>query len=373
MNDPKSILSRLLAGQPMQDSNYPMTPPPQTIGATLDPNAAAAVEPASVAQVAQVAPQMSDAEARQKQIADREAARQQAARDKLANRQSGVDPGPQPRNESPMESDAGYEEPSYEDNYGIEDLVSGAKERSEGRLGELDRRPISEWSKKDWGSFLVDVGGGFANAKDGQFSSGLAGATKGATNHLSDLDDRAEKHDDRMKDRMDALDDMLMEDGIRRRRTMDDRAYSGMLRNEEREYRSGEKQDERLYDTQQDERRRGQAIEDRDESRSYNAGVRKEERDYAEKAAIAANARADSKELRAAAAKNSRDYSSDYVKMATELNKGRLENSETPLTSEELDAIIIPQLKRAYGIGGTLGGPSTQNVLPGNRTLSSGY
>lgn len=350
-------LSRLLSAQPLAAS--------QTIQLTQQP-----VEPPQT--VAQAT--ASDAERRQQEIAKREEERQRRAREKLASRQS-QQAQPEPGAPQQAESDVSGADftpmDGYFDSYGIEDLVSGARSRAEGRMGEMDRKPISEWSKGDWGKLLVDIGGGFAKAKDGQFSSGLSSASDAASGHLQRLDDRAEKWDDRQRSRMDALDDMMLEDAIRRRRILDDRGYDASVRAEDREYRSGERQQERMHERSLAGERRQQELADREDTRRYAGELRADERAYAERAAAAANNREDAKELRTAAAKNSRNYSEDYLKMATEVIKARAEGGQEPPTSEELDALIIPQLQKAYGISGTLG--STGSSLPANRTLSTGY
>lgn len=346
-----SAISRLLDAQPMMVGAQPQIAQPG-----FEP-------PQTVAQAT-----VSDAERRRQQIAAREEERQKKARERLANRQSQMERGP----ETPMESDnprSGSEPvtPGYE----INDLISGAKSQADGEMSSLDRKPMTEWSKSDWGKMLVNMGGGFASAKDGQLSSGIKGATAGVVKGFQDQDERAQKYDDDLRARKQALDDLLMEDELRRRRTGDERAYDRTVRGEERDYRSGERQQDRIHDERLQTKRRQDELADRKDQRTYLDDVRKDERDYAEKAAIAANARSDAKELRAAAAKNSRDYSSDYVKMATELNAERIKYGGEPMKAEELDAIIIPQLQRAYGIG-TLGAAPT-DVLPENTTLGSGY
>lgn len=356
MMDRNAMLSRLLSPSPMEAQPgmapqiTPVEPPAQPIGA------------GSVAQ-------MDDADRRQQEINDREAARQQRAKERLAERgpaQPGIELAPQ------ESEDAVIPQPQYENSYGIDDLIEGEKSEAEGRMGELDRKPISEWSKKDWGSFLVDVGGGFSRAAGEDFGTGLGSASAAGARHLKDLDERAQKWDDNQRARQDDLDDMMLRDSIQRRRTLDDRDYNSQLRDEERQYRSGERQLDRLWDRDTYTRNRADLLADRDDSRRHASDLLKDERDYAEKAAVAANARADAKELRAAAAKNSRDYSEDYVKLATELNKASIEGGNPPMTAAELDAIIIPQLRAAYGVGGTLGG-SSEAALPANTGLSSGY
>lgn len=339
-------LSRLLAAQPLAASNMQMTPPPQTQAA-----------PMTVAQVT-----TSEAERRRQEIAKREEERQRKAREKLANRQAQMQPEVQEQAESDVSGSDFTPMDAFGSDYGIEDLVSGARGQAEDRMGELDRKPISEWSKGDWGKLLVDIGGGFANAQDGSFAAGLAGGTKGAASHLQRLDDRAQKWDDKQRSRVDDLDDLLMRDSIQRRQVLDERGY-----------RSGERQLDRVYEQDRADARRAQELQDRDEQRAYLQGAKADERAYAERATAAANQREDAKALRDAAAKNSRNYSEDYLKMATELIKGTTEAGNPPPTSEDLDKIIIPQLQRAYGISGTLGSPESGNMLPANRTLSSGY
>lgn len=354
MND---ILSRLLSAQPMDQG---------TIGAQMAPVPTFAQPSTQQQTVAQIA--TSDAEKRRQQIASREEARQKQAREKLANRQADMQRGP----ETPMESDnpRGGDEP-LPPGYETDDLFSAASDRAQSKIGSIDRKPMTEWDKKDWGEMLVNIGSGFANAKDGQFSSGLAGGVQGMTKGFKDQDKRAQDFNDKQLARMEALEDMQMEDQMRQRRTGDERAYDQGVRRDEREYRSGERQQDRLHDDRQETRRRNQAITDRDEERTYGEGKRREDREYAEKVAIAANSRADAKDMREAAAKNGQNYSDDYVKLAGDLNKARIENGGEPMTQEELDAIIIPQLQRAYGIGGL--GATGQNMLPQNQTLGSGY
>lgn len=351
MNTTNTMLSRLLNSQPMDVGTQPLGQP---LGQSQQ----------SVAQVA-----MSDSERRRQEIAAREEARQKKARERLASRQADMEPDPQ---QSPMESDNPRQKnelipPGYQ----IDDLVGGAKARADDEMGDLDRKPMTEWNKSDWGKMLIDMGGGFAKAKDGNLTSGISAASEGVVKGMKAQDARAEKYNDELRARKQALDDMVMEDEIRRRRTGDERAYDQGVRQDEREYRSGERQQDRLYDERIAGKRRQQDVDDRTEQRGYLEGVRKDERAYAEKAAVAANSRADAKAMQAAAAKNSRDYSSDYVKMATDLNKQNLETNGVPMSAEELDAIIIPQLKRAYGIG-TLGG-EPDAVIPQPQTLSSGY
>lgn len=356
MMDRNAMLSRLLSPSPME-AQPGMTLQPPVVEQPVQPIGAGSIA------------QMDDADRRQQEINDREAARQQRARERLANRgqaQEGIELAPQ------ESEDAVIPSPQYEDSYGIDDLISSEKSEAEGRMGELDRKPISEWSKKDWGSFLVDVGGGFSRAAGEDFGTGLGSASAAGARHLKDLDERAQKWDDRQRARQDDLDDMLLRDSIQRRRTVDDRAYDAQIRGEERDYRSGERQLDRLWDRDTYNRNRSDQLADREDARRYAGEQLKDERDYAEKAAAAANARADAKELRAAAAKNSRDYSEDYVKLATELNKARAESGDTLMSAEELDKIIIPQLRAAYGIGGALGG-SSEAALPANTGLSSGY
>lgn len=348
MNGNNAMISRLLDSQPMNP-----------IGQT------------SIAQPAQTVAGVSDSERRRQEIAAREEARQKKARERLANRQASME-GDARQNQTPMESDdpRSGTEPAPP-GYSINDIVGGAQSKADGEMGSLDRKPLSQWSRDDWGKMLVDIGGGFASAKDGSFASGLQGATKGAASNLAAQDKRSQDYDDKLMARKQALEDMLMEDEIRQRRVGDERSYDQGVRRDERDYRSGERQQDRLYEERLTNKRRDQALADRDEERDYRKGEKMDERAYGEKVAIAANARADAKIMRDAAAKNSRDYSSDYVKMATDLNKARIEAGGDPMTSDELDAIIIPQLQRAYGIG-TLGG-APQSVLPQNQTLSSGY
>lgn len=304
---------------------------------------------------------MTDAEVRQREIRERERERQQ----KAANRQRSQQQDMQiaARKMTDTESRTPYA--------GVGDLVASRISENEANASSRDRKPMSEWGRKDWGEFITSVAGGFAGAKDGQFASGLSGGAKAGADYLGSLDKAAREHRQKMEDRNETLRNMELEDEIRQRRLQEGRDYDRFTRSEDRTYRRGERDEERAYNEGQRQVERSERRQDTREDRAYTRGVLEEERAYRAEAARAANEREDAKELRTAIAKRGKDYSDDFIKVATSLNKDLVESGQAPLEGDQLVNKVNEVLTRAYGVG-SLGAAGVSDMIPANRTLSSG-
>lgn len=300
-------------------------------------------------------------EKRQAELRAREEARQRKARERVADRQS--------KQQDVSEPQAPYRPGQISTNE-TDSLINNAQAQALSEQGSMDRKPMMEWDRGDWGSFLTNIGQGFASAENGTFAAGLAGGTKGASKYLTDIDKRADEFDMRRRLRAEGLEDLRIQERMRQARTEDDRTYAEMLNRRDREERLADRDEGRAYDQSRDTTRREREIADRDDQRRYNERVLADSRKYAEEAASAANARADAKEMRDAAKQLSRDFSEDYVKLATEINKAQVERGDPPLSGDALDEQVLPALKRAYGIG-SLGTTSAADATPRPRTLSS--
>ena len=305
---------------------------------------------------------LTDAEVRQRELRERERERQQKAMQRQRHQQEDL------KTSAARMTEKDTEQSPYA---GMSDLISSRISENEANASSRDRKPMADWGRKDWGEFITSVAGGFSNAKDGQFSSGLSAGAKGGSDYLGNLDKEAREHRKRMEDRNETLRNMELEDEIRQRRLQEGRNYDQLVRKEERGIRRGEREEDRAYNEAQRQLERSERKGDVREERQYARGVADEERVYRAEAARAANEREDAKELRVAIAKRGKDYSDDFIKVAASINKDLSESGQPPLDGDALVNEVNKVLSRAYGVG-SLGAAGVSDTIPANRTLSSG-